>query len=227
MNKLEVRDLSAAYINVNGREVLRDVTFTLDAGEALLINGHNGSGKSTLLKVLAGLISATAGLISWSGCVVGQVRPEGPTHPWVGMQMQAENVFAGLTVRCNVELAMKRSNSKTTYSHDRVLDDFPILSPLWNKRAGLLSGGQRKILALAMATLGDAPLLLLDEPLAGLSGENVSLVLACLRARKQAGAAMIIVEHSATKLGNELIDLRAEMIEGRLPPPCRLTAKEV
>jgi len=227
MANLEVYDLAATYANANGREVLHGVTFALDAGEVLLVHGHNGSGKSTLLKVLAGLIRATAGSVTWNGQRVGLPRLGDPTHPWVGMQMQVENVFGGLSVRRNIDLAMRRAVTKDKRGHDRVLEDFPILQLLWSKRAGLLSGGQRKVLALAMVTLGYPPLLLLDEPLAGLSGESASAVLAYLQARKQAGAAMIVVEHSITKLGNGLVDLHAEMIEGRLSPPSRLSADNV
>ena len=99
-----------------------------------------------------------------------------------------------------------------------------MLRPIWDKRAGLLSGGQRKVLALAMATLGDPPLLLLDEPMAGLSDESASAVLGCLEARKAAGTILIIVEHSMDRLRNGLIDLHAEMIEGRLGTPTKLPA---
>ena len=216
MARLDVDNLHATYRNTNGNEVLRGVSFGLDEGQVLLIHGHNGSGKSTLLKVLAGLIPPTAGGVSWNGSVQSINRVGQPIRAWVGFQMQAKNVFDGISVRCNLELAATGRNLTASACEDTVWKQFPLLQPLWNKRAGLLSGGQRKILALAMATLGDPPVLLLDEPMAGLSGESASAVLGCLHTRKSAGTILIVVEHSVNRLNNGLIDLHAEMTEGKL-----------
>lgn len=216
MARLAVDNLHATYRNANGNEVLHGVSFGLDKGQALLIHGHNGSGKSTLLKVLAGLIPATAGTVSWNGSTEPGTRSGQAIRDWIGFQMQAQNVFDGLSVRRNVILAATGRNLAAPACEGGVRDQFPLLQPLWNKRAGLLSGGQRKVLALAMATLGDPPVLLLDEPMAGLSGESASAVLTCLHARKASGIILIVVEHSVNRLGNGLIDLHAEMTEGRL-----------
>ncbi len=216
MARLEVDNLHATYCSANGNDVLHGVSFGLDEGQSLLVHGHNGSGKSTLLKVLAGLIPATAGSVSWNGSTEPAIRAGQAIRNWMGFQMQAQNVFDGLSIRRNVRLAATGRNLAAWTCEDTVRDNFPLLGALWNKRAGLLSGGQRKVLALAMATLGDPPVLLLDEPMAGLSGESASAVLACLHARKASGTILVVVEHSVGRLGNGLIDRHAEMTEGRL-----------
>jgi branched-chain amino acid transport system ATP-binding protein len=92
---------------------------------------------------------------------------------------------------------------------------FPFLEDFWYKRAGLLSGGERKVLSFAMATIADSPLLLLDEPLAGLSDENTNKVGKALMRHKESGAVMIIVEHSSTRIVDGLVDVYAEMSEGK------------
>ncbi len=216
MARLDVDNLHATYRNANGNEVLHGVSFGLDEGQVLLIHGHNGSGKSTVLKVLAGLIPATEGNVSWNGLAQPVNRVGQAIRDWIGFQMQTQNIFDGLNVRSNVKLAATGRNLVASTCEDMVWGQFPLLQPLWNKRAGLLSGGQRKVLALAMATLGDPPVLLLDEPMAGLSGESALAVLDCLHTRKSAGVILIVVEHSVNRLSNGLIDLHAEMTEGKL-----------
>jgi len=130
--------------------------------------------------------------------------------------MQAGNVFDGLSVSRNVSLVAAGRSQSPQEAEQNIRERFPLLRSVWDKRAGLLSGGQRKVLALAMATLGDPPLLLLDEPMTGLSGESESTVLDCLRARRDSGTILIVVEHSMDRLSNGLIDQHAEMIEGEL-----------
>jgi|CXWL01.1.fsa_nt_gi branched-chain amino acid transport system ATP-binding protein len=224
MARLAVNNLHATYRNTNSNEVLRGVGFSLDARQLLLVHGHNGSGKSTLLKALAGVIPVTSGTVAWEGRPDRGGQYGRPTWPWVGFQMQAGNVFDGLSVRENVSLVVAGRGLPSRAAEQTVQERFAMLRPIWDKRAGLLSGGQRKVLALAMATLGDPPLLLLDEPMAGLSDESASAVLGCLEARKAAGTILIIVEHSMDRLRNGLIDLHAEMIEGRLGTPTKLPA---
>lgn len=223
---LEVHNLAATHSNCRFREVLRDVTFTLDTGDVLLVHGHNGSGKSTLLKVLAGLIPATLGNLIWAGKRVANVAPGGRLHPWVGLLMQADNVFSSLSVHENINLAAQHRRIDHDLIQDRIVREFPLLEPIWNKRAGLLSGGQRKILAMAMSMINDPPLLLLDEPLAGLSSQSASAVTQILEARKKAGAVLILVEHSFPDAGKGLISLHAEMMEGRLSKPRSLLARD-
>ena len=211
MTDLRVDRVSARYDT--GRNVLHDVTFTLCASQAMLIHGHNGSGKSTLLRVLSGLLPLQSGEVCWHGDHVKSARADGPAHPWVGLMLQTDNIFPSLIVSENLGLA---TDGGRRGQKDSVLDELPALKTLERKRAGLLSGGERKLLGFAMAVATTAPLLLLDEPVAGLSDTNTKAVLEALSRRKEDGAAIIIVEHSTEALHNGLVDLRAEMLEGAL-----------
>ena len=208
---LQVKSISASY--EAGRNILQEVTFSLHSGQMMVIHGHNGSGKSTLFRVLAGLLPLQAGEIHWRGERIQEVLFGGPIYPWVGLMLQTDNIFPSLTVEENIALAMVRGGKK----EGGVCKDFlPILKTYWRKRAGLLSGGERKLLGLALAMAIEVPLLLLDEPIAGLSPSNVELVQNILTRRKQEGAVIIIVEHSIKSLQENLIDAKGEMREGVL-----------
>lgn len=211
MIDLQVEKLSARY-NVR-RKVLHDVNFSLSCGTAMLISGQNGSGKSTLLRVLAGLLPFETGDVLWQGTKV-KVNPFGaPVYPWSGIMLQADSIFPSLTVEENVALAKDMGRGRIFEDY---VDVLAALKPFWRKRAGLLSGGERKLLGFALVMAMNAPLLLLDEPIAGLSFENTKKVMDVLARRKADGAVIIIVEHSAEALQNGLIDIRSEMIEGVL-----------
>lgn len=216
MSDLEVKGLHASYSN--GRDVLNGVTFRLTASQVMLLHGKNGSGKSTLLRVLSGLLPAQSGTISWNAHVIKNPPLGGAIHPWVGLMLQSDNIFPSLTVMENIDLASTRlaRGIDVNAIKDQTQSLFSMLQPLWKKRAGLLSGGERKLLALLMATLSDASLLLLDEPLAGLADDNAQTVGSYLKSRKERGAAIIIVEHSDTKLCDGLIDFPAELVGGNL-----------
>lgn len=215
---LQVEGISAGYSPSN--DVLHDVTFSLSACQAMAIQGHNGSGKSTLLRVLSGLQSTRLGKMTWRGRDVKNLPVGAPTHPWAALMSQTASVFPTLTVGENFRLATEYGRGGHA---DAVVDALPVLKPLWRKRAGLLSWGQRKLLGLGMTLATEAPLLLLDEPLAGLSEANANMVLKSLAKRKHEGAALIIVEHSAGVLRNGLVDFWGEMLEGIL----RIEAEEL
>ena len=217
MVDLHVERVSARYDT--GRNVLRDITFSLCAGQAMLIHGQNGSGKSTLLRVLSGLLPVQTGKVSWRDRLAEDVPSGGPIHPWVGLMLQTNNIFPSLTVEENLGLA---TNDGKRGTHGAILEELPALEPFWRKRAGLLSGGERKLLGFAMATTTKAPLLLLDEPIAGLSASNTKAVLKMLVRRKSEGGAIIIVEHSTEALQNGLVDVHAEMLEGYLTVESRI-----
>ena len=216
MSKLNVENIVASY--GEGCDVLHGISFSLASGQVMLISGNNGSGKSTLLRAVAGLIPFSSGSITWNDQEVSNGLPGKAIHSWIGLMLQGDNIFPGLPVSENIELASgrlpQRIHKKDTKK--RVNNMFPFLEDFWDKRAGLLSGGERKVLSFAMATIADSPLLLLDEPLAGLSDENTNRVGKALMRHKESGTVMIIVEHSSTRILDGLVDVHATMVEGEL-----------
>ncbi len=192
---LEVADLSAAY---DGRRVLNNVSVKISEGESMALIGPNGCGKSTFLRTVAGLLAAQSGNVRLNGVLIGQQSVSQRINHGLGYLKQSRNVFEGLTVVDNLVLAARATDKKPAAEKRRqeILEIFPMLSHKLNTRAGLLSGGQKQSLAVAMVLMRPARVLLLDEPVAGLSSAvGNELLLALRRIQEAMGFAVIIVEH--------------------------------
>lgn len=163
---LELRGVTAGY----GRSmVLFDVDLTVPAGGAVAVMGHNGAGKTTLLRVAVGLIPVRSGSVWLDGEEVTKTRPNARVRKGLGYVPQGQLCFPQMTTMENLQLV-----STVTSEVDEVLDTFPALTSLLNKRAGLLSGGQRQQLAIARTLLTKPRLLILDEPTEGIQPNVVA-----------------------------------------------------
>jgi neutral amino acid transport system ATP-binding protein len=194
---LEVADVEAGY---GDALVLRGVSLAVSAGELVTIIGPNGAGKSTLLKVVYGLIHPHAGLIRFSSADVTGLRPEQLTRRGLNYVPQLANVFPSLSVAENLQVgavALKRKERRRAVAD--MYEQFPLLAERRRQRAGTLSGGQRKLLAIARALVTRPRALLLDEPSAGLSPQAVELVFEHLGAVKRRGIATVMVEQNARR----------------------------
>jgi branched-chain amino acid transport system ATP-binding protein len=164
--------LQAADIHVyyGDSHVLQGVSLSVHAGEIVALLGRNGAGKSTTLKGLIGVIPPRRGQVIFSGeDITGK-----PVYEAVrkGMAFVPEDrrIFAGLTVRENLEVAVLPPRpGHVSWTIDRVYDVFPLLHRLKNRKGGNLSGGEQQMLAIARALVGNPLLLLLDEPCEGLA----------------------------------------------------------
>jgi len=150
------------------KEVLHGVTLEVRPGEIVALVGANGAGKSTLLKVVAGLLKPTAGRIWFDGQDVTRLPAYRRSQMGVGYLLQGGEVFPSLTVQENLGIA-GGNGVRDSDSINPVLRLFPPLRTKFRQRAGLLSGGERQMLALAMVLVRKPRLLLLDEPTAGLA----------------------------------------------------------
>lgn len=164
---LGIENVHAAY---KKKEVLRGVSLSAGEGELVAIIGPNGSGKSTLLKVASGFLKPSSGSVEFNGRNITSL----PTHDRIRLGlayfMQGGRVFPNLTVRENLNMAsalIPIEQREESISVARSV--FPKLSQLFEKRAGLLSGGEQQSLGLAMVVVRRPRVLLLDEPTAGLS----------------------------------------------------------
>jgi urea transport system ATP-binding protein len=159
---LDVAGLSAGY----GRsQALFAVSLRVPARGAVAVLGRNGAGKSTLLNALFGELPPMAGTIRLDGAAVEGERAEQRVRRGIGYVPQEHAVFTKLTVRENLLLGCVRQPDRS--GMDYVLDFFPKLAQRLQQTAGTLSGGERKMLAIGRAMLGDPKLLLLDEPTEG------------------------------------------------------------
>jgi ABC-type branched-subunit amino acid transport system ATPase component len=194
---LEVEAVEAGY---GDAIVLRGVSLRASPGELVAIIGPNGAGKSTLLKVVYGLLRARAGAIRYAGDDVRGLRPDELTRLGLNYVPQLGNVFPSLSIAENLQIgasSLPRPDRRAAI--DELYARFPLLAERRRQRAAALSGGQRKLLAVARA-LATRPLtLLLDEPSAGLSPQAVELVFEKLREVNDAGIAIVMVEQNARR----------------------------
>jgi branched-chain amino acid transport system ATP-binding protein len=191
---LAVRDLDAGYGDL---QILSDVDLTVDDGEYVTIVGPNGAGKSTVMKSVFGLTRIFGGTVSFDGEDITGAPPETLVHHGLGYVPQNENVFAGLSVRENLEMGAYILDEFPEESLEAVHDRFPILAEREDQRAGTLSGGQQQMLAMGRALMLDPDLLLLDEPSAGLAPELVEDLFDRIDAINDSGTAVLMVEQNA------------------------------
>lgn len=210
----ELRDISAGY---SGRLVLQNVSLTIRSGEKVALIGPNGCGKSTLFRVSAGLLPPTSGAVFLSGRDVHKMPADARIRSGMGYLMQTRNIFADLTVGGNLALAAESiPGNGADRQITRILEALPSLKEQFSKRAGLLSGGQRQTLAVAMVLMRPLRLLMLDEPVAGLSSPAATVLLNGLeQLGRTEGFATIIVEHRLRQIKSH-INRVLVMREGRI-----------
>jgi ABC-type branched-subunit amino acid transport system ATPase component len=197
MSLLEIEALEAGY---DDALVLRGVSLRADAHEIVAVIGPNGAGKSTLLKAAYGLVTRTAGTVRWDGDDVTGVRADRLTRRGLNFVPQTDNVFPTLTVAENVHVgSLVVPKPARQAAVERLQELFPILRQRARQRAGTLSGGERKLVALARALVSGPRLVLLDEPSAGLSPQAMELVFAKLLEINALGVGLVMVEQNARR----------------------------
>jgi len=173
MSILEVVDVTAGY---GEADILKRVTLALRSDEIVAIVDANGSGKSTLLKSIAGLVRAKAGSIKFEGRRIDSWRAHEISSAGLSYVPQFANTFPSLTVEENLLIAA-RARRRKARRQDEVYGIFPQLIDYRKRRAGLLSGGGRQMLGIAMGLMSGPSLLLLDEPTAALSPLVTQMIL--------------------------------------------------
>jgi branched-chain amino acid transport system ATP-binding protein len=163
---LRADGVTAGY---GGPPVIEDVSLTVYAGKITAIVGPNGAGKSTLLKTLSGVLRASAGEVYVRGAKTTNLPPEKLVRRGLGYVPQVSNVFPDLSVRENLEMGAYTRRRGVAERIQVLYELFPDLAAAQRRRAGMLSGGQRSMLAMARALMLEPAVMLLDEPSAGLS----------------------------------------------------------
>ncbi|HUR73199.1 MAG TPA: ATP-binding cassette domain-containing protein [Sporichthya sp.] len=193
---LEVAGLRAGYGATN---VLSDLSFEVRSGEVVALLGANGAGKSTALRTISGLLASRAGSVRFEGADITHARP----HRIVGRGLvhvpQGQRVFDGLSVAENLRLGAflsRRQRHLVDLRREAVYELFPRLEERRAQAAGTLSGGERQMLAIGRALMGDPRLLCLDEPSMGLSPLLVRRIFAAVAAIAEQGNAVLLVEQN-------------------------------
>ena len=197
--------------------VVHGVSVTVGPGQVASIVGPNGSGKSTLLKAIVGVLEVTSGSVLVGDADVTRAAPEEIVRIGVGYVPQVDDVFAPLTLRENLEMGgYLLPRSELPGRIDTVLDVFPRLRGMLSRRAGRISGGERKMLAMARVMMLEPGVFVLDEPTANLAPAVArELLTTHVRRLASSGAAVLIVEQRA-KAALEISDRAYVLGGGRL-----------
>ena len=199
--------LEGVETRIGPYHILRGVDFEVPRGELTMLLGRNGAGKTTTLRTVLGLWRASAGRILFDGREI-TARPT-PDIARAGIAYVPESmaVFADLTVRENMVLAA-REKPLDPARLDWIFGLFPALKRFWALPAGLLSGGQKQMLAISRAIAEPRRLLLVDEPTKGLAPAIVRNMIEAFRTLKAAGETILLVEQNfraASLLGDGVV----------------------
>ena len=212
MGLLSVEGLVAGYGAAD--EILKGVDFTLHAGEIVSVIGPNGAGKSTLLKVIAGILVPHKGSVRLRGEHIGGRAPRAISALGVAFVPQEHNVFPSMTVRENLEMGGFLDPAGSRVKIDAIFTRFLILAEKRRQAARTLSGGQRQVLAMAMALMVEPAVLLLDEPSAGLAPRAAEQLFETIAAIHQDGVAIAMVEQNELQ-ALRLADRGYILVDGR------------
>lgn len=164
-----VLELRAVHTHIGQHHILQGIDLQVFAGRATVLLGRNGAGKSTTLRTVMGLSPATRGEIKLAGRRIETAKTYEISRMGVGFVPEDQAVLYNLSVEENFRLAMFEEGEKTWERMDTIFALFPDLKRFWRSRAGILSGGQKQMLAIARAFVGDHKVLLIDEPSKGLA----------------------------------------------------------
>lgn len=206
--------LQGVHTHIGRYHILQGVDLAVPRGELTMLLGRNGAGKTTTLRTIMGLWRASAGRIELEGADLA--RLETPAIAGLGIAYVPESmgIFAGLTVRENLVLAA-RDGAPDEARLEWIFRFFEALKTFWHLPAGLLSGGQKQMLAIARAIVEPRRLILIDEPTKGLAPAIINNLVAALAELKKTDTTILMVEqnfHAARSLGDSV----AVMDAGRI-----------
>ncbi len=161
--------LKDVHSHIGRHHILQGVTFEVQPGRATVLLGRNGTGKSTTLRTIMGLNPTTAGSIRLAGQAIENLKPYVIARLGVGFVPEDQAVLYNLSVAENFRLAMLKEDEQSWKRLQTIFELFPDLKRFWMLKAGVLSGGQKQMLAIARAFVNDHRILLIDEPSKGLA----------------------------------------------------------
>ncbi len=203
---LTVRD---THTFIGQHHILQGVSLEAQPDAVTTLIGRNGAGKSTTLRTIMGLAPASRGTIIFQGLPIQHRKPYQIARLGIGYVPEDMGIFAGLTVEENMRVAMLIEDAATERRLDQILDMFAPLRNFWHAKAGILSGGQKQMLAIARAIVNETALLLIDEPSKGLAPIVIETLIKAIN-RIKANSVVVLVEqnfHMARSVGDHFFIL--------------------
>jgi ABC-type branched-subunit amino acid transport system ATPase component/ABC-type branched-subunit amino acid transport system permease subunit len=194
---LEVERINTAY---GKSHILREVSLHVFPGEVVALLGRNGAGKTTTLASIMGAVPPRSGVVRFRGEAITRRPPEEIARLGIGLVPQGRRIFPNLTVLENLELAA-RPRANGGWTAGRVFELFPALGTLRASRGDQLSGGERQMLAVGRALMGNADLLLLDEPFEGLAPTVIEVVVRALEELRKHATLLLVEQNAQLALG--------------------------
>ena len=213
MTLLEVADLRGGYAAAD--EIVRGAALTVEAGEIVALIGPNGAGKSTLLKLVAGLLRPRGGRVRFKDRDIAGLAAPDISRLGLSFVPQERNVFGTMTVAENLEMGGFLDRAQIRRRMGELYERFPMLADKRRATARTLSGGQRQILAMAMALMNAPALLLLDEPTAGVNPTLQNEIGERLLELPRRGITVLLIEHDMGFIA-QLCDPVIVMAEGQV-----------
>ncbi len=175
--------------------ILQGVSFQAKKGEVTVLLGRNGAGKTTTLRSILGLNPTSKGKVLFKDQEIQELKTYEIAKRGIGYVPENQGIFADLTVEENIKIAIKDMNDETMKRLDWILTLFPDLKKFWKKAGGTLSGGQKQMLSISRAFIGNNELLLIDEPSKGLAPIVIEGVMTAIQELKKE-ATIILVEQN-------------------------------
>ncbi|WP_323164992.1 ABC transporter ATP-binding protein [Pseudomonas atacamensis] len=190
--------LDNVHSGYGGTEILRGVSFEVNAGEVVTIVGANGAGKTTTLRTLCGIVTPSQGTIEFEGQRIDGNRPDQIVDAGLTLIPEGRQLFPFISVRDNLLMGAYKRSARAGYRQrlDNILDLFPRVRERLDQNAGTLSGGEQQMVAIARGLMAEPKLLMFDEPSLGLSPLLVSQVFEIIDRILQLGTTVLIVEQN-------------------------------
>lgn len=213
--------LDNIHTHIEQHHILQGVSFSVQTGRPTVLLGRNGAGKSTTLRTIMGLTPPSSGSIMLAGRSIEKAQPYEIARSGAGFVPEDQAVLYSLSVEENMRLAMLEENEAVWQRMDTIFQLFPDLKKFWQAKAGVLSGGQKQMLAIARAFIGNHKLLLIDEPSKGLAPIVVEHLIESLNHIKDQTTVVLVEQnfHMASQVGEEyfILDDGRVVHQGEMP----------
>jgi len=208
----EVGPVADAILNAEGihafigkHHILQGVSFEVHPGKVTVFLGRNGAGKSTALRTIMGLLPPSQGSVLFKGRAIQHLKPYEISRLGIGFVPEDRGIFNLLTVEENFRVAMLQEDGKSREMMETIFEIFPDLKKFWKAKAGILSGGQKQMLAIARPLVNRNELLLIDEPSKGLAPIVIDHLIDSINKLKEYSVIILVEQnfYMASNLGDD------------------------